>query len=56
MMHLMNSRLFTIMKIVRAGSAVYLLRIKDAGTETIHAKQLSNIKVISVLPPERSVK
>lgn len=38
------------------GSAVKRERTKAADTETAHVKQLSNRKVISVFPPERSVK
>ena len=56
MMHFNISDKETSINTVTTGSAVYLARINAVGTETAHAKQLSNTKVMSVLPPERSVK
>jgi hypothetical protein len=40
----------------RAGRFVNLLRIYAVGTEIAQAKQLSNMKVIAVFPPDLMVK
>ena len=56
MMHFNISDKETSINTVTTGSAVYLARKNAAGTDTAHAKQLSNRKVTAVLPPERIVK
>ena len=55
-MHLIISSILMIMKTLSAGKAVNLESTYAAGTDTAHEKQLSNKKVMAVLPPDLMVK
>ena len=56
MTHFKNSSKDTIKKTVSTGRVVKCVNRKAAGTEINQAKQLSKIKVMAVLPPDRMIK
>ena len=56
MMHFNISVKETSINTVTTGSVVHLASINAVGTETAHAKQLSNTNVTAVLPPDLIIK